>query len=220
MVDCRIKHPCNIMVTGSSGSGKTWLTAFLLKNRKIVFDCQPAIVIWFYREGTNQEIYEQLRDEKWVDEFYAVSKNGFGEIKDLLNKFPRSQPKFFIYDDLMTMISMDTAELFTNLSHHRSLTNIFLSQSLYLANVNLRIMTKNSHYHFFCRNLKSKGDYVRFAQQIEPSNSRMVVAIFSDALKKPFSHLLVDTHPKSTPSVRFRSYHFPDVNRITTYYER
>ena len=102
------------MVTGSSGSGKTWLTAFLLKNRKIVFDCQPAIVIWFYREGTNQEIYEQLRDEKWVDEFYAVSKNGFGEIKDLLNKFPRSQPKFFIYDDLMTMISMDTAELFTN----------------------------------------------------------------------------------------------------------
>ena len=152
--------------------------------------------------------------------FSIMSKNGFSKIKDLINQFPRSQNKIFIYDDLLTDISVDTTEIFLNLSHHRNCSNIFLSQSLYLSNENLRIMTKNAHYHFLCRSMKSKGEYAKFASQLEPSNSKMVTNIFSDALKKPFSLLLVDSHPKSNPQVRFRSYNCPDVDKLIVFYEK
>ena len=220
MIDATLHHPCNIIITGSTGAGKTTLCAFLLKYRHLIFAIEKPLVIWFYREGCGgQKIYEYLKDEKLVDEFHAVNKNGFGDIKDFINNFPRSQNKIFIYDDLLTEISADAAEIFINLSHHQNLTNILLSQSLYLSNENLRIMTKNAHYHFLCRNLKGKGEYVTFSKQLEPTNSKMVMSIITDALKKPFSHILIDSHPKSNPRTRFRSYNFADVKYITVYLE-
>ena len=164
-----------------------------------------------------------MKEENLVSEFHAISPaENFEEIKSILTALPVSENKVVIYDDLMTDISKESTEIFTNLGHHRNITNLFISQVLFMKNENLRLMTKNCHYHFFCRH-QNKGQYYTWARQSEPIAAKMICKIFEDALSQPFSHLLYDSHPRNTnvqQMIRFRQYNFSNPEVITVYHTK
>lgn len=208
VINGTLNHPFNCVVTGASGSGKSSLTANIIKYQDLLFNTKPDQVVWFYREGCDQELYHVLKEKGYVKKFVAVSGNSFKNIKDLILTFSRVNNKLFVFDDLMSFISEDTTELFTNIGHHHNCSNIFLTQSLYLKNENLRLMKKNTHYTFFCKSDLSKQDYVHVARELEPQNPKSVIKVFEQALKKKHSHLLFDSHPKSDPRIRFKQFNF------------
>ena len=197
------------------------MAANILRNRMTIFHPPPTSIIWFYREGVHQPLYKQMKDEQWVDEFHAISsENNFEQIKEIVEALPLTENKICIYDDLMSDVSKSSSEIFTNLGHHRNMTNLFISQSIFMNNENLRIMSKNCHYEFFCRHVRSKAQLRTWARQTDPALSKMICQIFDDALKDPFSHLLCASHPKDTniqQMIRFRRYNFPNTDVITVY---
>ena len=103
----------------------------LLRNRNTIFFPKPEKILWFYREGCHQPLYKELQDENCVSEFHSIpSSDNFEEIKTIVQSLPVSPVKILVFDDLLTDISKNALEIFSNLGHHRNLTNIFISQAI------------------------------------------------------------------------------------------
>ena len=70
-----LQTPFNMIISGSSGSGKTTKLVKLLKYKDIMLDSTTEQVIFFYNEW--QESYEVLKQLKLVDKFYRGIPSGF-----------------------------------------------------------------------------------------------------------------------------------------------
>ena len=85
-----LQTPFNMIISGSSGSGKTTKLVKLLKYKDIMLDSTTEQVIFFYNEW--QESYEVLKQLKLVNKFYRGIPS-HDELMDLL-----SDPGYKNYD--------------------------------------------------------------------------------------------------------------------------
>jgi hypothetical protein len=200
-LDASIKHPSTIIIAGQTGSGKSYFTHELIKNKKTFTPIPPKHVIFIYKEW--QSLYDKLKSEKLVDEFVCGMPDD-KDIKKLMEKYKKNG-SVMIFDDLMSDIGKSMSNCFTVYSHHLNCTVILLIQSLFLESKSYKTCSLNAHYIILMKNKRDGASVSYLARQISPYNTRYITEAYLHATRKPYSYLLFDLRQETDDRIRLRS---------------
>jgi len=218
--DARLVTPFNCIISGVSQSGKTTLVSNLLQLSSSIFTVKPSRVFLFYK--FNQNIYQEMIRNELVHELVEITEESlnYDNIVTKVAPYKSKGGSLIIFDDSMSDVTSDFAQIFTNLSHHQNCSVIYITQNLFHKDSNYRTMSLNTHYLFLMKNGRDKQQIRTLARQICPGNSTYVVDAFIQATKYPFSYLLMDFRPQSAEILKLRSHIFPHQFPYTIYAEK
>ena len=126
------KHPFTATISGPTQCGKTqWTLKFIKHINQMV---SPSIerIVWCY------SIYQDIFDDQKNIEFHE------GIPSEAL--FDGKRKTLLILDDLMSQVDDRVENIFTKLSHHKSVSVLFLTQNLFFKSKQARTISLNSHY--------------------------------------------------------------------------
>ena len=132
------KHPFTAIIAGPSGSGKTVFTRKLIDHASIMIDPPPQRIVWCY--GIYQPFFNQMRNIEFIE--------GIPDV----NIFDGQQRTLLILDDLMHETDDRVSQIFTRVSHHKSLSVLYLTQNLFYKSKQNRTMSLNAHYLVLFKN--------------------------------------------------------------------
>lgn len=199
-------HPCTILVSGPTGCGKSNFVARFICAQ--LLDPPPNKIIWLYSEW--QPLYDALLLSDAPVEFVK----GEGE-EALVRVFDAINPNIrnlLVLDDLMDTAgnSATVQKIFTQGSHHRNLTVIYLVQKLFHQGKAQRSISLNAHYIVLFKNPRDKTQIGILARQMFPNRWQFLVDAFEHATRKPFAYLVLDLRPDTPDEMRVRAKVFPD----------
>ena len=110
-----------------------------------------------------------------------------------------------ILDDLFSEAGRDkrVTGLFTEGSHHRSLSVISISQNLFASKDPTQ--RRNCHYLVLFNNPVDRQSVMTLTHQMYPGQSEKMMKMFEKATKKPYGYLLVDLKPFTPENDRLKS---------------
>ena len=195
-------HPTSIVVAGPTRSGKTYFVIKCLKHSLI--QPFPNRILFLYKEW--QPAYDELKILLPDVEFHE------GVDAASLNSLTVADKNLVIIDDLMSSAgdSKQISKLFTQESHHKNLTVIFLVQNLFYHGKEMRNISLNAHYLVLYKNPRDKSQIRYLAQQIFPENTKFLANAFNNATLHPHSYLLLDLHPETLEDFRTLTNIFPE----------
>jgi hypothetical protein len=202
-MDVRLKHPFTCTVAGPSTSGKTWFVFRLIKHVDRLIVPVPEKILYCY--GEFQPSFSEFPEVEFHEGLLDVSR------------FDGRQRVLLIIDDLMNEADQNVCNLFTKLSHHRSVSVVFITQNLYHRNRFVRTMNLNTHYIVMFKNPRDANQVTTLARQMYPGRSKFMVEAFKDATKNPYGYLLIDLKPETDERYRIRTNIFPDDDRQYVY---
>src|ERR1700748_1774063 len=125
-VDLRFKTPSCLQIVGISQSGKSSLTAEIIRHRKRLFTEAFKNIVWIYQ--TWQPLYDQLQSE--------VENIVFKKELDEVEKYTKSPDHtLLVLDDAMANVIANSVKYlpyFIMGSHHNNNTIILLTQSIFI----------------------------------------------------------------------------------------
>lgn len=109
-----------------------------------------------------------------------------------------------IIDDLFSEAGKDkrVTDLFTEGSHHRSLSVISINQNLF-GNKD-PTQRRNCHYLLLFNNPVDKQSVMTLARQMYPGHTDKFLKMFAKATKHPYGHLIVDLKPFTPDNQRLK----------------
>ena len=168
----------NILVIGSSGSGKTTAVLKIIEEKLI----EPMPKKIFYLYGAHQPFMDDMTNIEFVK----------GLDLSVINNY--NGPKLLIIDDLILELNKELANHFIAGSHHKQTTTIFITHSLYLNNELYRLISNNSQYIFLFKNKRNFSQVSRLGRQILGEDyTRLVEA---HKYVKSFEFVLLSFHPR------------------------
>ena len=201
-------HPSTHLIAGPTGSGKTkYVNRVLLEN---MIEPLPSRIVWIYSEW--QDNYRILKDSKPNIEFFTSIDEG------LYETFDSKITNLLVIDDKMSSKndSHQILHYFTEGSHHRNLTIMYIVQNLFDKGKEHRTVSLNSQYITLFRNPRDRLQISILARQMYPGNQKFMTDSYYDATKEPYGYLLVDLRPETPDDFRLRSKIFP--NELTDVY--
>lgn len=196
-------HPSTILVSGPTGSGKSVFVAKLIELN--YFNPPPNNIIWVYNEW--QPLYEKLNKS-----IKFLKGGDMSILEKLYNEITPDLRNLIILDDQMNnKDSSNTIEkLFTQGSHHRNLTVIYLVQNLFDKGKGHRSISLNSQYMILFKNPRDKAQIDILSRQMFPNQSKFLTSAFEHATRKSYSYLVIDLRPDTPEELRIRTKIFPD----------
>ena len=194
----QFNHPCSIVLSGPSQSGKTYLT------QKIICDDwitpTPQRIIWCY--GQYQSLYEDLKRRLPHIEFVK----GIPDHIEQDTYLDTSIRNCIILDDLMGDAKKDEriANLFTKGSHHRNLSVLYLTQNLFPQGKACRDISLNTKYLILFNNPVDRFQVMTLARRIYPTHAHHFMKIYEEATSHPYGHMLVDLRANTPEDERLR----------------
>ena len=212
-MDLRLQHPFTCIVSGMTGSGKSYFVRQLLTHLKDMVKPFPQRLIWLY--GQDQELYQKLRREIPSIEF----NHGIPPDLNTEDFFDTSIPNLLVIDDLMTDCKNDErlTKLFTIGSHHKNLSIVFIVQNLFLKGREMRNISLNTHYFCIFKNPRDNLQFSVLARQMFPTKSKFVVEAYEDATSRPYGYLFLDLKPNTLECYRVRTNIVPR-EKLTPYF--
>lgn len=195
--DVTIKHPFSMLVVGCSGSGKTVLVQKLLEHRHEMIEGAPNSIKWYY--GAWQESFRNLN--------YTFIE-GCPETPD------EDSDCIMVIDDLMCEAQEQVSKIFTKFRHHSKVSCIFLCQNLFPRGPHSRTISLNSNYIVLMKNSRDKAQIHHLAVQMFPGRSKVLVNVFEDATRQPFSYLMLDFQQTTPDNLRMRTRIFPGEQMV------
>ena len=185
-----------IMVSGPTGSGKTYWTHKLLTNN--MFTKPVSSVLYCY--GVFQDYYNEMK----------IPNIEFHEgLPDLDKVKSLNDGKFhvIVLDDLMEHIvkSIDTQNLFTKYCHHFNISAIFLTQNIFAQGPCSRTININTHVLVLFANKRDESQASNLGKQLYPAIKKVFVEAYEDATSKLHGYLVVDCDPKSPRELKLRT---------------
>ena len=109
-----------------------------------------------------------------------------------------------ILDDLMDSAIKDpnTMSMFTEGSHHRNASVIFLSQYIFYQGKHHRTVSLNGQYMVFFKNARDQSQIQTFARQMFPNVWRQIIIHYKKETSKEFGHVILDLHPRTPDNQR------------------
>ena len=199
------RHPSTILIAGPTGSGKTEFLVKLLTQRGI--EPFPERIIWIYSEW--QDAYERIKKRLGVAEKKLEFIKDFDD--SLYDSLDRRVRNLVVLDDQMENRDMQRnggsglAKFFTQGSHHRNLTIVYIVQNLFHQSRAMRTVSLNSHYLVLFKNPRDKLQIRSLAMQMYPMNVEFLVRAYEDATKVPYGYLVIDLRPDTSDELRVRS---------------
>jgi hypothetical protein len=206
------KHPFTLVLSGSTGSGKTeWMMRFLREMHKIV-DRPPTHVLYCYGELNANILQLQRMGHKTP----AGEANGYETYSgvpplEMIQRRARETGGrlLVVLDDLIT--SLKAADfldpLFTKGSHNWGVSVICVTQNLFAKE--LRTARVNSHYLCLMRNPSGQLQIRTLAAQLYPGRVAFFLEVYRNATGEQFSYLLVDMHPTTDDEQRLKTHIYP-----------
>jgi len=193
--DYRLQHPCSVVITGKSFSGKS---SFL---RKLLLD-YPKFIAGFegpihYCYGIDSPDYDQLRNSLPNIHFHHGIIDNLEQITDSL----------IVIDDLTreSLRSTAVSNLFTRGAHHARNSIFLTSHNLFPKEPLAREIVLNCSYLFIFRNCKDALSISTFALHAFGANRRHFLEAFDILTKEDhFSPLLFDCHHATPEFLRIR----------------
>ena len=194
-----------IMVSGPTGSGKTYWTHKLLTNN--MFTKPVSSVLYCY--GVFQDYYNEMK----------IPNIEFHEgLPDLDKVKSLNDGKFHVtvLDDLMEHIvkSIHTQNLFTKYCHHFNISAIFLTQNIFAQGPCSRTININTHVLVLFANKRDESQASNLAKQLYPGFNQVFMETYEDATSKLHGYLVVDCDPKSPRELKLRTDIFPGKQTI------
>ena len=194
-----------IMISGPTGSGKTYWTHKLLKNNMFT---QPISSI-LYCYGVYQDFYKEMK----------IPNIQFHEGLPTLDEVKSLHDGLFhviVLDDLMEEIikSIDTQNLFTKYCHHYNISAIFLTQNIFAQGPCARTININTHILVIFANKRDESQALNLGKQLYPCSSKIFMEAYEDATSILHGYLVVDCDPKSPREVKLRTNIFPGETTI------
>ena len=199
------RHPTTILIAGPTGSGKTEFLVKLLTQRGL--EPFPERIIWIYSEW--QDAYDRIQKRLGDAKKRIVFVKDFDD--SLYDSLDRRVRNLVVLDDQMENRDMQRnggsglAKFFTQGSHHRNLTIIYIIQNLFHQARAMRTVSLNSHYLVLFKNPRDKLQIRSLALQMYPTNADFLVRAYEDATKVPYGYLVVDLRPDTPDELRVRS---------------
>lgn len=191
--DLKFRHPCNIIVNGASGSGKTEWCLNFLKSYEHVLN-EPMEHVMYCYGVHNSRVFD-------IERMGIETFEGLPTL-ELLKSKPK--PLMCIFDDLMLESKSDyLSTLFTRASHHFNMTIVFLTQQLF--SKELKVARNNAHYLVLLRDPAGQLAVRNLGVQIFPGRLKYYMESYKSATDQRYGYLLVDIHPSSHDSVRLRT---------------
>lgn len=188
--------PCQICVVGSTSSGKSTFVRHIIENRTKYFTEPIDTVFWFY--GIEND---------------AIPKGpgifAYKGIPDMeLIKAQKGKRAILVLDDLQSEMNSSAAnrkilnDLFCLYAHHLGLALITMFHNVFEVSRTARI---NCNYFVLLRTNSDKLQVKNLMIQLFGEKSKAAVEAYDDAMKTPYSHLVVNNHVNCDPKLRLIS---------------
>jgi hypothetical protein len=194
----QFKHPFTSLISGPTGSGKTFLIRRILKNFKLLiynFNNDVLKILWAY--GQWQQLYNvPISNNVIVKYIEEIPK------QNIINEF---QPNIIVIDDLLNEFNKNNnlENLFIKKSHHSNISVIFVVQNLF--HKSIRTISLNSHYIILLKNPRDKAQIGYISKQIFPDNPKVLMESFLDATSSPYGYLVIDLTQETPENYRLRT---------------
>ncbi len=132
-------HPFTMIVSGPTGSGKTYFVKDMLEKNYI--SPTPTRIVWVYKRW--QPLYEDMRRTLPIQFIQGIPAN-----IDRDDFFSPQHTNVIVLDDMMSVTQNDpkVTDLFTEGSHHRNLSVVNLTQNLFPPGKTAVAQRRNAHY--------------------------------------------------------------------------
>ena len=193
----KLVHPSTILVAGPTGSGKTELVVNLIKNNQFTKPIQR--IYWLYSEW--QPAYTRVHLFRPEIQFL----NSLDE--QVYDSLDGNYNNLVILDDAMNKLGSTgiLEKFFTEGSHHRNISIIYIVQNLFDKGKSHRTVSLNSQYIFLFKNPRDSGQIASIGRQMFGTRYKILEKAYELATSKPFSYLLVDLRQDTHDDYRLRS---------------
>ena len=198
--DMRLIHPLSMIISGASGSGKTYFVKSVIENLDCLISKPIENIVYVY--SCWQPVYDQLLELRHINFIKGLPKS---LADDAI--LPPEKNNLLIVDDLMSEASQSEQmkSVFTQYCHHRNLSCLYLVQNFFCQGKASRTISLNANYLVLFKNVRDRTQITHLARQMFPNQSKYFIESYNDATTKPFGYLLIDF--KSTT---------PDILRLRT----
>jgi energy-coupling factor transporter ATP-binding protein EcfA2 len=195
------RHPTTVLVAGPTGCGKTEFVYKLLTTHEAI-QPTPQRIIFIYSEW--QPAYDRMKQAlqntiEFVKDY---------EPKALYESISPAVRNMLVLDDQMDSENMKgntLCKFFTQGSHHRNLTVLYIVQNLFNQDRSMRTVSLNSHYLVLFKNPRDMTQIRTLATQMYPKQPSFLMDAFDDATSKPFSYILLDLRSDTPDEIRVRA---------------
>jgi hypothetical protein len=181
------KHPTTVLLAGPTQCGKTYfLVQAMLQQR---FQPMPQRIVWVFGEW--QPLYETVQKAFPHVEFVKDYS------KQLYETFTPNMRNMLILDDQMENKlatkrgDNGATKFFTQGSHHRNLTVVYIVQNLYNHDPAMRTISLNTQYMVLFKNVRDTTQIRLLGHQMWCKDADFVADCYNDATSRPHGYLLI-----------------------------
>ena len=207
------RHPTTILVAGPTGCGKTEFLVQFLQNKAL--QPFPERIVWIYSEW--QGAYDRILALHLGRTRVSFVKDFDDSLYDSINPKTRN---LVVLDDQMESDSTRQrggsvlSKFFSQGSHHRNLTVVYIVQNLFHQAKAMRTISLNTHYLVLFKNPRDKSQVRTLASQMYPNRMNFLLSAYEDATSVPFGYLLLDLRPDTPDDLRVRTNVFDSRNQV------
>lgn len=196
MADLRLKVPFTLIITGSSGCGKTTIVEKLITQAQC-FSEPIGEVVWIYtKDASNEPLFNRLKQHLNISFFEGIPE---AEIENN-TLFGDSRNKLIIFDDIFNEIHRNSAlfSLFNVKSHHHRISVIVTVQNLLcctpLQKSALNTLLRSCSYLVTFVNRRTLPVVTSLAKSYFPGETYRVLQPFNTILSEsqPYKYLMID----------------------------
>lgn len=199
-----------IVIFGASGTGKTQLTAQILKHHDWCFSSPVKDVYYFYAHY--QRVYQDL--ERELDNITFFNCLPTEDILETISD-PCTHSVIVVDDFGKEAAKSDLVEsLFVRGCHHMNITLILLTQQLFYPGTQRRTQSVNTTHYILMRNPAGADQVAILAKQRFPGKSKEFMSTYNKVISVPFAYLILDSDAKSDAKLMIRTGLFPEDDII------
>ena len=185
------RHKFSLLVVGPTQSGKTYFVQQILENKRIVYEEQKTIhIFWYYNQW--QECYEKLKKSLGKS---ILFERGVPELSEDLCEINARYNNIIILDDLMAEAtdSPVVSRLFTQ-GRHRNASVILLLENMFRKGKYNTDISRNAQYLALFRSPSDRKQIGIIAERMFDKNRVHFMNAYYKETEKPYRYPTVRAH--------------------------
>ena len=202
--DIRLKWPYRLLISGSSGLGKTTLVVRMLKNWTHCMDRKPKFIhIFFHHMQDCYNGIEKSADCPVIFHTEPPSEN-----------FQCEKGSLILFDDLQgdKKTTEVIKDFFIRRSHHDDLAVCYICQTLFHKHPAHRVISLNTNYFVIFNSPRDRSELSHLSKQIYPGANNFLSSAAAIIVREGGvrgTYLVIDLSPDTHENFRIRNTLFP-----------